>query len=78
MQSCVRLSLTFLLFLSLPLFAQNEKDSLDQTILHEDGLFWDAYNRCDVEKMSQFLWPDVEFYHDKGGPTIGSGPLVET
>jgi hypothetical protein len=28
--------------------------------------------------MSQFFWPDVEFYHDKGGPTIGLGPLVET
>jgi hypothetical protein len=78
MKSCVRLGLTFLLFLSLRLFAQNEKDTLDQAILHEDGLFWDAYNRCDVEKMSQFLWPDVEFYHDKGGPTIGAGPLVET
>ena len=61
-----------------PLVAQNQQDTLTATILHEDAVFWDAYNRCDVGKMSQFFWPDVEFYHDKGGPTIGLGPLTET
>jgi hypothetical protein len=71
--------LTLLVFvLSVSLFAQNQPDTLSATILREDAAFWDAYNRCDVEKMSQFFWPDVEFYHDKGGPTIGLGPLVET
>jgi hypothetical protein len=77
MHLSVKLSL-LLFVLSLPLFAQNEKDNLEQTIRHEDAMFWEAYNRCDVDKMSQFFWPDVEFYHDKGGPTIGLGPLVET
>ncbi len=77
MSWCARISLTLLMF-SLPLFAQNDKDHLSATILHEDGQFWDAYNRCDVEKMSEFFWPDIEFYHDKGGPTIGAGPLLET
>ncbi len=75
---CVRLSLAVAILVSLPLFAQNTKDNLTETILHEDGVFWDAYNRCDVEKMSQFFWPDVEFYHDKGGPTIGLSALTET
>ncbi len=78
MQSCVRLSLALSLALAIPALAQNEKENLTGTILHEDGLFWDAYNRCDVEKMSQFFWPDIEFYHDKGGPTIGLPALVET
>jgi hypothetical protein len=78
MQSRVRLGLVLLFLCSLPLFAQDEKDTLSATILHQDGLFWDAYNRCDVEKMSQFFWPDVEFYHDKGGPTIGLPALDET
>ena len=77
MQSCAKLSLV-LFVVSLPVFAQNSKDNLSETILHEDGVFWDAYNRCDVEKMSQFFWPDVEFYHDKGGPTIGLSALTET
>lgn len=70
------LSLSFVF--ALPLFSQNQQDALSATILQQDASFWDAYNRCDVDKMSQFFWPDVEFYHDKGGPTIGLGPLVET
>lgn len=76
--SFARLTLGLLFALCLPLFAQNEKETLDQTILQQDGAFWEAYNHCDVEKMSQFFWPDIEFYHDKGGPTIGLGPLTET
>jgi len=78
MHCFVKFCVTLLFALSVPLFAQNEKESLVQTILHEDGAFWEAYNRCDVEKMSQFFWPDIEFYHDKGGPTIGLGPFTET
>jgi hypothetical protein len=27
--------------------------------------------------MSQFFWPDIEFYHDKGGLTVGLGPFVD-
>ena len=74
---CVRLSLA-VLFLCLTSAAQSQKDTLSETILNEDAQFWDAYNRCDVEKMSQFFWPDVEFYHDKGGPTIGESALTES
>jgi hypothetical protein len=74
----VKFCVAFLFALSLQLFAQNEKEALAQTILHEDGAFWDAYNRCDADKMAQFFWPDIEFYHDKGGPTIGLGPFTET
>ena len=72
----VKLSL-LLFLLCLPLFAQDEKATLDAAIRHEDASFWDAYNRCDVDKMSQFFWPDFEFYHDKGGLTVGLGPFVE-
>ncbi|MGH9530110.1 MAG: nuclear transport factor 2 family protein [Terriglobales bacterium] len=73
----VKLSL-LLFLLYLPLFAQDQKALVDATIRHEDASFWDAYNRCDVAKMSQFFWPDFEFYHDKGGLTVGLGPFVET
>ena len=76
-KSCAALSLAVLL-LSVPLIAQDEKDSLEATIRHEDALFWAAYNRCDVEKMSQFFWPDFEFYHDKGGLTVGLSSFIQT
>jgi hypothetical protein len=78
-QLCVGVSV--LLVLCLPLFAQEAKqetNTLTETIVHEDGLFWEAYNRCDAETMSQFFWPDIEFYHDKGGPTLGLAALKET
>jgi hypothetical protein len=71
------LSCVLALLFALPLIAQNPSD-VSATILQEDAVFWDAYNRCDAEKMSQFFWPDIEFYHDKGGPTIGLAPLTET
>jgi len=75
--SCVKLrSLIALLFLTISLFAQTES-SLETTIRHEDSLFWDAYNRCDVEKMSEFFWPDVEFYHDKAGLIAGLSPFTD-
>jgi hypothetical protein len=76
MRSRVKLSLALFL-LYLPVFAQDEKATLDATIRHEDAAFWDAYNRCDVAQMSQFFWPDIEFYHDKGGLTVGLDPFVE-
>jgi hypothetical protein len=70
-------SVGLLLFLfHLPVFADDENASLNATIRHEDALFWDAYNRCDVEGMAQFFWPDFEFYHDKGGLTVGHDPFV--
>ncbi len=74
----LHLCLLFLSVLSLPLFGESDQDSLADAILHQDAIFWDAYNRCDVEKMSQFFWPDIEFYHDKGGPTLGLEALTET
>jgi uncharacterized protein DUF4440/uncharacterized protein DUF3471 len=76
-RSYFRLTLS-LFALCLPLCAQNPNDAVSAAILRQDTAFWEAYNRCDVDKMSQFFWPDVEFYHDKGGPTIGLDPLVET
>lgn len=48
-----------------------QQSDLEKTILHNDSLFWKAYNACDVEGMLQFVSDDLEFYHDKGGPTYG-------
>jgi hypothetical protein len=79
MLSCVRRTLTVLfIFGSISLFAQSENDRLSETILHQDALFWDAYNHCDTEKMPAFFTPDIEFYHDKGGITLGVEALVSS
>src|SRR5258708_3129171 len=57
-------------------FAQAENDELTQTILSRDALFWTAYNSCDVEGMRPFFTDDVEFYHDRGGATLGIADLT--
>lgn len=51
---------------------------LNETILHHDSLFWEAYNTCDVEKMESFFTDDLEFYHDKGGLTTSKASLFES
>jgi hypothetical protein len=73
----IRVSVCLLvLLLHFQVFAQDQNSTLEATIRREDSSFWDAYDHCDVEKMSQFFWPDFEFYHDKGGPTIGRDSFV--
>ena len=53
-------------------------DSTVALILEKDAKFWEAYNTCDVAKCSQFFTEGVEFYHDKGGITLGLGALMES
>lgn len=56
--------------------AQSENQNLINTILSKDSLFWIAYNKCDIESMEQFFTADVEFYHDRGGLTMGLESLM--
>ena len=58
--------------------AQTEQQKLTATIIYLDSLFWAAYNECAVEKMIQYFSDDMEFYHDKGGPTYGKTAFTET
>ena len=58
-----------------PLQAQDK--SLQDLLTQKDKIFWKAYNECDIPGMAQFLAKDLEFYHDKGGVTLGSDALNE-
>lgn len=49
----------------------NSNDSLMAAALRADSLFWDGYNRCDVEQMMRYIPADLQFFHDKGGITLG-------
>ncbi len=42
-----------------------------QTILKKDSLFWLSYNNCDTTGYNNLFSDDLEFYHDKGGITLG-------
>jgi hypothetical protein len=37
-----------------------------------------AYNNCDTGSFPQFFFEDVEFYHDKGGITLGLEGITST
>ena len=59
-----------ILLSSLFLYSQSD-EQVKQLIFQKDSLFWVAYNNCDVKGMGSVLTNDVEFYHDKGGPSLG-------
>ena len=52
------------------------RDDPAATVTALDAHFWAAYNACDTPALAQFFTRDVEFYHDKGGPTVGVDALV--
>src|SRR5678809_1380037 len=60
------------------LCAQTAQQKLTATIFHLDSAFWNAYNSCDTLHFKDFMSDDVEFYHDKGGITIGARALIES
>ena len=70
------LSFLFLLVFSGILRSQETEQKITQHILHKDSLFWQSYNRCDTSGYDQFFSNDLEFYHDKGGITLGVQKLA--
>jgi hypothetical protein len=58
------------------LSAQDNDQQLSATILHKDSLFWQAYNTCDTSAFARYFAEDIEFYHDKGGITLGLPDLL--
>ena len=52
-------------------------DPLFQTISSLDTALFDAYNRCDLEKLGSLVTDDLEFYHDQSGLSVGKQNFVE-
>lgn len=57
-------------------YSQQSDDEVTQLIVRNDSLFWKAYNTCDIAGMTTLFRDDVEFYHDKGGPSYGVDTLM--
>jgi ketosteroid isomerase-like protein len=55
--------------------AQAAGPDRDATVAERDAAFWRAYNACDAAAIRQFFTEDVEFYHDRGGATVGLDAL---
>ena len=43
-----------------------------------DAAMFDAYNRCDIDKVGTFFTEDLEFYHEKGGLTLTRDATLAT
>jgi len=52
-------------------------DELTRTITGLDREFFDAYNRCDLEKLASYVSDDLEFYHEDKGLAMGRQSLVD-
>lgn len=50
---------------------------LYRTIAALDAALFDAYNRCDLEKLGSLVAEDLEFYHDKTGLSRSRASFVE-
>jgi len=45
--------------------------TLLETVVGLDAGLFDAYNRCDLEKLGSYVADDLEFYHDRTGLSRG-------
>ncbi|HTJ13539.1 MAG TPA: nuclear transport factor 2 family protein [Dinghuibacter sp.] len=61
-----------------PASAQQTDNEVAAIILRADSLFWTGYNTCDIPLMENYFTRDIEFYHDKGGITVGVDSLFRT
>ena len=57
--------------------AKPAPDSLFQTIASLDAAFFDAYNKCDLEKAGSLVDDGLEFYHDQTGLSVGKQNLLD-
>jgi ketosteroid isomerase-like protein len=42
-----------------------------------DAALFDAYNRCELEKLGTFFADGLEFYHDQAGVSFGKRNMIE-
>lgn len=49
---------------------------LSDRIAALDAALFDAYNRCDIDRVGTFFTEDLEFYHEKGGLTLTRDALL--
>lgn len=76
-------ALTMSVALAAQAHAQSAKDApppddLFHTIAAQDAALFDAYNKCDLEKLGAIVADDLEFYHDQTGLSRGRQNFVDS
>lgn len=57
--------------------SKEEHDKLFSTISSLDAELFDAYNKCDLEKLGSYFTEDLEFYHDQTGLSRGRQAMLD-
>jgi Domain of unknown function (DUF4440) len=52
-------------------------DELYKTVAALDTTLFDAYNKCDLDKLGSMVSEDLEFYHDQTGLAAGRQSFVD-
>lgn len=52
-------------------------DELYKTVAAFDSALFDAYNKCDLDKLGSMVADDLEFYHDQTGLSLGRQSLLD-
>lgn len=52
--------------------------ALYNTIVQQDSIFFDAYNKCNMAQQTLMYNDDIEFYHDGGGLTTNKQEILES
>jgi Domain of unknown function (DUF4440) len=52
-------------------------DDLYKKVAGLDTALFDAYNKCDLDKLGSMVADDLEFYHDQTGLSVGKLSLVD-
>jgi len=81
----LRMILLFVPILAAPAFLAGAQDNpgakasdeLVSTITALDAALFDAYNRCDLDKLGSYFADDLEFYHDQGGLMAGKQKTID-
>lgn len=54
-----------------------DSQSLYDTIVKWDSIYFTAYNTCDLDKQRNIFSDSLEFYHDKGGLSTSKSEIME-
>jgi hypothetical protein len=54
------------------------QEELNKAVASLDAGLFDSYNRCDLNKFTEYFADDIEFYHDQGGVTLGRQALTDS
>ncbi len=57
--------------------AQVSNDNWEASVRQFDSDYWQAFNTCNVQKMTMMNSDDLEFYHDLGGIMRGRPAFAE-